>query len=91
MFKLAAARPYVQRASGAVTQLQLLVLHHTNYFLYSELPSKTAKKKNSGHPKSGFCLSTMDTRNTASGSNNSSSRAYFEQQREVLVGDIAEV
>ncbi|KAM0486165.1 hypothetical protein ACHAPX_000867 [Trichoderma viride] len=32
----------------------------------------------------------MDTRNTASGSNNSSSRAYFEQQREVLVGDIAE-
>ncbi|KAL7902617.1 DASH complex subunit Dad1 domain-containing protein [Trichoderma sp. SZMC 28014] len=37
----------------------------------------------------------MDTRNTASGSNNSSSssissRAYFEQQREVLVGDIAQ-
>ncbi|KAM0465073.1 hypothetical protein ACHAPV_002068 [Trichoderma viride] len=35
----------------------------------------------------------MDTRNTASGSNSNSnsSRAYFEQQREVLVGDIAEV
>lgn len=39
----------------------------------------------------------MDTRNTASGSNNNSSssnsvsRAYFEQQREVLVGDIAAV
>ncbi|KAM0463528.1 hypothetical protein ACHAO4_000245 [Trichoderma viride] len=35
----------------------------------------------------------MDTRNTTSGSNSnsSSSRAYFEQQREVLVGDIAEV
>ncbi|KAL7923064.1 DASH complex subunit Dad1 domain-containing protein [Trichoderma austrokoningii] len=32
----------------------------------------------------------MDTRNTAGGSNSSSSRAYFEQQREVLIGDIAE-
>ncbi|KAL6910310.1 DASH complex subunit Dad1 domain-containing protein [Trichoderma evansii] len=31
----------------------------------------------------------MDSRNTASGSN-ISSRAYFEQQREVLIGDIAE-
>ncbi|GFP54176.1 hypothetical protein TASIC1_0003055400 [Trichoderma asperellum] len=35
----------------------------------------------------------MDARNTAGGSNSSSSSstAYFEQQREVLIGDIAQV
>lgn len=33
----------------------------------------------------------MDTRASGSGSGTASSRAYFEQQREALIGDIAEV